>query len=128
MGTFRVAAGTTVNLADNHDNAGDGRAVCEALYASNIIVEAGATLSTGGCAVYTEHATINGTVDGEIIIIDTSCPGDATGDLLVNLADFSQLLIDYGTTGESPADFNGDNIVDLDDFSILLVNFGNSCQ
>jgi hypothetical protein len=47
---------------------------------------------------------------------------------LVNLADFSQLLIDYGTTGESPADFNGDNIVDLDDFSILLVNFGNSCQ
>ena len=128
VGTFRVASGSTVNLADNHDNAGDGSAVCEALYASNIIVEAGATLSTGGCAVYTENATINGTVDGEIIIIDTSCPGDATGDLLVNLADFTQLLIDYGTTGESAADFNGDNIVDLDDFSILLVNFGNSCQ
>ena len=121
VGTFRVASGSTVNLADNHDNAGDGSAVCEALYATNIIVEAGATLSTGGCAVYTEHATINGTVDGEIIIIDTSCPGDATGDLLVNLADFSQLLIDYGTTSESAADFNGDNIVDLDDFSILLV-------
>ena len=83
--------------------------VCEHI----IIVEAGATLSTGGCAVYAENATINGTVDGEIIIIDTSCPGDATGDLLVNLADFSQLLIDYGTTGESAADFNGDNIVDL---------------
>ena len=128
VGTFHVASGATVNLADNHDNAGDGRAVCEALYASNIIVEAGATLSTGGCAVYAENATINGTVDGEIIIIDTSCPGDATGDLLVNLADFTQLLIDFGTTGESPADFNGDNSVDLDDFSILLVNFGNSCQ
>jgi hypothetical protein len=70
VGTFRVASGSTVNLADNHDNAGDGSAVCEALYASNIIVEAGATLSTGGCAVYTENATINGTVDGEIIIID----------------------------------------------------------
>ncbi|MDG2053633.1 MAG: hypothetical protein P8J86_02900, partial [Phycisphaerales bacterium] len=55
------------------------------------------------------------------------CPGDATGDLVVNLADFSQLLVDYGTTGSSAADFNGDNIVDLADFSILLVNFGNDC-
>ena len=56
------------------------------------------------------------------------CPGDATGDLVVNLADFSQLLVDFGSTSGSAADFNGDNIVDLADFSILLVNFGNDCN
>ena len=128
VGTFRVAAGTTVNLADNHDNAAMAAPCAKRCMRPTLLLKQAATLSTGGCAVYTENATINGTVDGEIIIIDTSCPGDATGDLLVNLADFSQLLIDYGTTGESAADFNGDNIVDLDDFSILLVNFGNSCQ
>ena len=128
VGTFRVASGSTVNLADNHDNAGDGSAVCEALYATNIIVEAGATLSTGGCAVYAENATINGTVDGEIIIIDTSCPGDANGDLVVNLVDFTDLLVNYGATGPNPADFNNDEIVNLADFMVLLVNYGTSCE
>ncbi|MDG2053345.1 MAG: hypothetical protein P8J86_01415 [Phycisphaerales bacterium] len=56
------------------------------------------------------------------------CLGDTNGDLIVNLVDFTQLMVDYGTTGDSRADFNGDNIVDLDDFSILLVNYGNSCE
>ena len=56
------------------------------------------------------------------------CLGDTNGDLIVNLVDFTQLMVDYGTTGDSRADFNGDNIVDLADFSILLVNYGNSCE
>ena len=59
----------------------------------------------------------------------TVCPGDATGDLVVDVVDFSQLLIDFGQSGPGlSADFNGDNIVDVQDFSILLVNFGNSCE
>ncbi|MDG2054624.1 MAG: hypothetical protein P8J86_07945 [Phycisphaerales bacterium] len=55
------------------------------------------------------------------------CVGDATGDSIVNLDDFSQLLIEYGATGESSADFNGDLVVDLEDFSLLLINYGNIC-
>jgi hypothetical protein len=56
------------------------------------------------------------------------CLGDTNGDLIVNLVDFTQLMVDYGTTGSSAADFNGDNIVDLADFSILLINYGNECN
>ena len=56
------------------------------------------------------------------------CVGDATGDRTVDLDDFSELLIQFGSTGESSADFNGDLVVDLEDFSLLLVNYGNTCS
>ena len=56
------------------------------------------------------------------------CAGDIIEDGVVNLVDFSQFLIDFGSTGESVSDLNGDLVVDLNDFSIFLVNYGNVCE
>jgi len=52
-------------------------------------------------------------------------PGDANGDGMVNLVDFSLLATAFGTA-DSSADFNGDGFVNLVDFSILAANFGNT--
>lgn len=58
---------------------------------------------------------------------------DINGDGVVDLADFSQLLVGFGETvddldesdhEEIPGDINHDGVVDLTDFSILLVQFG----
>ncbi|MDG2053532.1 MAG: hypothetical protein P8J86_02375, partial [Phycisphaerales bacterium] len=45
------------------------------------------------------------------------CPEDINGDGFVDLADFSDFLVNFGATGENPADINGDLVVDLVDFS-----------
>ena len=56
------------------------------------------------------------------------CPGDIDGDLVVDVADFSEFLIQFGETGPGlSADIDGDQDVDIDDFSDFLVNFGNVC-
>ena len=49
--------------------------------------------------------------------------GDATGDGVVDLADFAVLASAFGSADTS-ADFNGDGIVDLGDFNILAQHFG----
>lgn len=58
---------------------------------------------------------------------------DINGDGVVDLADFSQLLVGFGEAvddydqfdhEEIPGDINHDGVVDLADFSILLVQFG----
>jgi hypothetical protein len=58
---------------------------------------------------------------------------DINGDGVVDLADFSQLLVGFGKAvddydqfdhEEIPGDINHDGVVDLADFSILLVQFG----
>ena len=58
-----------------------------------------------------------------------SCPGDLDGDRDVDLADLTQLLAHFGTTGAHPedgeSDSNGD--VDLSDLTLLLANFGTNC-
>ncbi|MDG2055583.1 MAG: right-handed parallel beta-helix repeat-containing protein [Phycisphaerales bacterium] len=57
------------------------------------------------------------------------CPADINGDLVVDLADFSELLIQFGQSGSGlSADINGDLTVDVQDFSQLLINYGNSCD
>jgi len=53
--------------------------------------------------------------------------GDANDDGVVNLADFSILAADFGTS-DSKADFNGDGFVTLTDFSILAANFGKTAN
>lgn len=54
------------------------------------------------------------------------CPGDANGDGLVNSADLSVLLSQFGTavTPGTGSDFNADGIVNSADLSVLLANFG----
>ena len=59
------------------------------------------------------------------------CVGDVNGDQLVNGADLSVLLTQFGTSvnpAGSGADFNKDGLVNGSDLSILLARFGASCS
>ena len=63
------------------------------------------------------------TVSNDTPVIPMTIAGDANGDEVVNLVDFSILAAVFGTA-DARADFNGDNLVTLADFSILAANFG----
>jgi len=58
------------------------------------------------------------------------CAGDANGDKVVNGADLSVLLSNFGTTTQpgDAADFNSDGVMDGADLSVLLANFGTTCR
>lgn len=58
-----------------------------------------------------------------------ACPGDTNGDNLVNGADLSVLLGQFGQSVPSGtgADFNGDGVVNGADLSVLLGQFGSAC-
>lgn len=61
---------------------------------------------------------------------DTACPGDANGDRLVNFADLSLVLANFGASGPvgaTPGDVNGDGVVNFADLNIVLANFGAEC-
>ncbi len=51
------------------------------------------------------------------------CDADFTGDLLVNLSDYSVFRSAFGTA-DPDADFNGDGVVNLSDYSIFRASFG----
>jgi len=57
------------------------------------------------------------------------CPGDANGDGIINGADLSVLLSQFGQNVPpgTGADFNGDGVVNGADLSVLLANFGSTC-
>lgn len=60
--------------------------------------------------------------------VDPPCPGDISGDGVVDLLDLSLLLSQFGQTGNGlTADLNGDGAVDLTDLSIMLSNYGVNC-
>ena len=59
---------------------------------------------------------------------ETLCPSDFDGSGVVDIGDFSILLLEFGTVGSSPADLNGDSIVDITDFGAFLVAFGTTCS
>lgn len=54
--------------------------------------------------------------------------GDVTGDCVVDLADLSTLLADFGNSTAGPADLDGNGVVDLADLSRLLSIFGTDCR
>ncbi len=60
------------------------------------------------------------------IAIEPYLPGDFNGDGIVNGADLSVLLGQFGMTGVRPrdGDANGDGVVDGADLSVVLGNFG----
>ncbi len=62
-------------------------------------------------------------------IAPPTCPGDTNGDGLVNGADLSVLLGQFGqsVTPGASADVNGDGQVTGADLSVLLASFGNVC-
>lgn len=55
------------------------------------------------------------------------CPGDATGDGAVDLADLNLVLANFGSAA-SEGDANGDGQVDLTDLNLVLANFGSNCD
>jgi len=59
-----------------------------------------------------------------------ACPGDANGDLMIDAADLSVLLSNFGQPAAGPAfgDFNGDGVCNGADLSVLLSTFGTSCN
>ncbi len=68
------------------------------------------------------------TITGPALIEDAGsvCPGDATGDDMVNLADLNLVLANFGVSGNS-GDVTGDGEVDLADLNLVLANFGTGC-
>lgn len=54
------------------------------------------------------------------------CPGDVTGDNIVDLADLNAVLGNFGQGGPA-GDANGDGVVDLMDLNLVLGNFGTVC-
>jgi len=61
---------------------------------------------------------------------EPSCPGDTNNDFVVNGADLSVLLGNFGAVCPGPpcaGDLNGDNLVNGADLAVLLATFGNSC-
>ena len=125
IGTLRVEPGTVVTLVDTHDNADDGDASCEALYAGTIVVEAGASLLTNGCPVYAREAIIKGELDGDVIIIGESCQGDEDGDGTVDVLDLLAVISAWGDCNEDcSADFDSNGTVDVIDLLIVIQYWG----
>lgn len=79
-----------------------------------------------GCAVANSCGT---TTSDPAVLLVSVCPGDANDDRLVNSADLSVLLAQFGlsVTPSSGADFNSDGLVNAADLSVLLAAFGSSC-
>lgn len=67
--------------------------------------------------------------DSSLGVAPVSCPGDANGDLVINAADLSVLLSNFGQPAAGPGfgDFNGDGVCNGADLSVLLGTFGSSC-
>lgn len=73
--------------------------------------------------------SVVGTVRGSVTLPPPACAGDTNGDGLINSADLSVLLANFGqsATGVGEADFNGDGMCNSADLSVLLGRFGLSC-
>ena len=55
-----------------------------------------------------------------------ACPGDATGDLMVDFDDLNLVLTNWGGAGPD-GDLDGNNAVDFDDLNLVLSNWGTTC-
>ena len=93
-----------------------------------VVVSAAATDGASG------QGQIGGTrvwarVRYEVNSVPGGCPGDANNDGVVNGADLSVLLSNFGgaASGASAGDFNGDGQCNGADLSVLLGAFGSAC-
>ncbi|MCA9311532.1 MAG: VCBS repeat-containing protein [Phycisphaerales bacterium] len=141
LGTLRIGLqGTPVSasVVDAHDNANDGQVACEAIYASSVIIEAGATLNTNGCHVYYETLVLDGAVDDPSNLMpiaavggSLACLGDANADAVVNFADLEIVLSAWGTSDASGDVFPfpvGDGVVNFMDLELLLDRWNSTCE
>ncbi len=87
--------------------------------------------NTRFCGNTTDHISVGTlyTTDAFTYFLDDcpDCIGDATGDWVVDIEDFSVLLVEFGGTGDLASDHDGDGDVDVSDFSELLIHFGEDC-
>lgn len=90
------------------------------------------SFSSGSVAVFTnvthQRSEVDTTIDARFddLYFDFAyAPGDANGDGLVDLVDFSLLKASFGTD-DVFTDFDESGVVDLVDFNILKDNFGTS--
>jgi len=60
-------------------------------------------------------------------VMPTECPGDATGDRLVNFDDLIAVLSAWGVCGDCPEDLDDSGFVDFDDLLLVLANWGSPC-
>ncbi len=126
---LRLAPGaTTVRLVDARDNDGLGQAACEAIYADEVVVGAGALLVTGSCRVYYRELTLDGIVDDRTHLVRIiACPGDVDEDGEVGFADVLEMLLAWGDCPPDTdclADVTRDGRVDFADVLELLANWG----
>ena len=59
-----------------------------------------------------------------VSVLPDLCPGDISGDLVVDGNDLAVLLGSWGTNGEDGSDLTGDNLVDGQDLTVLLGSWG----
>ena len=59
-----------------------------------------------------------------LAIANPPCPSDLDGNGLVDNADISLLLLDFGSCTGCPSDLDGNDVVDNADISLLLLEFG----
>ena len=117
IGTLQLGgeAAGRIKLVDNFDNQ-SGWSGSEALYVSNLIMNAGATIDLNDLHLY----YLNGGSPKQFF------NGDANLDGSVDISDFGILAGNYGGTDKSwsEGDFNGDLVVDISDLGILAGNYG----
>ena len=122
IGTLRIANGSNTRLVNTHQNTTN--TPCEVLYTETLVIEAGASLTTAGCQIYTKELILAGTVDDSSnIVIVTACIGDINGDDIVNGVDLS-LLLGAWNSDVAYADLNSDGIVNGTDLTMLLGAWG----
>ena len=94
VGTVHIS-GATVNAVDNHDNDGRGQEQCEALYTDTLLIDAGATLNTGGCRIYYNTLVNDGIVTNpeDVIQLLAMSPGDLDCDGDVDFDDIDPFVL-----------------------------------
>jgi hypothetical protein len=132
LGALRVRAGANASLADNHNNA-PGKSA-EAIYTQELVVPAGAALTTNGLKVYTRVATIAGSVSNpaDIVVVPGTppCVADIVADGAVNAADLALLLTNWGpcTNSTCAGDLDRNGEVGAPDLAALLASWGACAQ
>lgn len=92
----------------------------------------------GGCAPGTYTVTFDSFIPGQgqspgdavtVIIAPPACQGDINADRVVDAADLSVLLSNFGNNvvAGTNGDLNSDGIVNGSDVSVLLARFGTAC-
>jgi hypothetical protein len=66
-------------------------------------------------------------IDNWSVTVRRACPGDLTGEGLVNLQDFFFFLQFFAEGVDPRADFNGDGQINLTDFFLFLQAFADGC-